>query len=470
MSKKWKCAVCGQIFEGEQPPVPCPVCGAGEEAFTCLDAPASNQWKCAVCGQVFDGEQPPVPCPVCGAGEEAFEPVVRQEQAFRRDSLERFVVVGGGVAGLEAVKAIRRCNHTAKITLVCGEGMIPYNRPALSDVVGDGYSFEAIALEEYGYYQKNDIQLVCDGRVESVDAQERVVRLSGGRTLGYDRLLLATGANPFNPIKAAPEGVPVVALRSYWDAMEIVEKAPGKRVIVVGGGILGLEAAVALRERGCQVTVVELGETILSIQADAEVSGRLKGDLEKLGIGILTGRSVQEVTAGGAALTDGSFLPAELVLVSIGVRSEVTLARQLGLAVNRGIVVDEHMQTSQPDIYAAGDCAEFQGRVAGLWPAASAQGQVAGANMAGDDQAYAPMAPATAFEARGISLFAAGSVGGGKLTTVVWSDERTGGYLKLAFRDKRLVGVLSYARPVHSGRAVALVERGAELKEAVSLL
>ena len=151
--KRWKCTVCGEIFEGEFPPVPCPVCSAGEGAFEELPEQGDIVWRCTVCGQVFEGAKPPVPCPVCGAGESAFLAETKKETAFRLDTEDRFVLVGGGVASFEAAKAIRARNQMASITLICGEGVIPYNRPALSDVVGDGLSFESCAQSKQQFYQ-----------------------------------------------------------------------------------------------------------------------------------------------------------------------------------------------------------------------------------------------------------------------------------------------------------------------------
>lgn len=470
MQKRWKCTVCGQIFEGERPPVPCPVCGAGEDAFVPLDAPENAKWKCLVCGQIFEGPKPPAPCPICGAGADAFVPVEARATAFRRDSVERFVIVGGGIAALEAAKAIRERNATGLITMICGEGVIPYNRPALSDVVGDGYSFEAIAVEDMRFYAQQNIQLVLDARAVKVDAAAREVLLSDGRRLPYDQLLLATGANAFNPVRAKEGAVPCHCLRTFADALDAIERCRGRRALVVGGGILGLEAAVALRELQAQVTVVELGERILAMQADGEASARLKVDLEALGLNIQTGKTVQELTADGALLTDGSFVAADFVLVSIGVRSEVALAKEMGLAVNRGIAVDEAMRTGVPNVYAAGDCAEYAGRVAGLWNVAAAQGKVAGAAMAGDEAAYAPPIAATAFETAGIRFFSAGTFAGEHLTRYAREDGFTGATRRLYFKGGRLCGTVFYGDVRQSGAALTLIERGAPFADAAALL
>jgi rubredoxin len=147
-TKKWRCTVCGQVFEGDQPPVPCPVCGAGASAFALEEQVGLSKWRCAVCNQVFDGENPPTSCPICGAGVSAFEKIYEASGEYKKDTDEAFVIVGGGIAALETAKAIRRRNSTASITMILGEGILPYNRPALSDVLADSLSFDSILLEQ----------------------------------------------------------------------------------------------------------------------------------------------------------------------------------------------------------------------------------------------------------------------------------------------------------------------------------
>ena len=472
MAKRWKCTICGQIFEGDQPPVPCPVCGADRDAFIALDAPARVSWRCTVCGQVFEGDEPPVPCPVCGADRDAF--VAESGDAggeYRRDQLERYVIIGGGVAGLEAAKAIRQRNQLGEITMVLGEGVIPYNRPALSDVIADGYSFESIALEPYEFYEQNRIRLVSGARATGLDLPSRKAYLSDGQTLAYDKLLICTGANPFNPIASGDGLIEVYTLRTYLDAMRIVEKLRGRRVIVVGGGILGLEAAVALRELDARVTVVELGERILPLQADARGAAMLRPALEKQGIEIITGASVASLLSDGAVLTDGRELRADAVLCSIGVRSETALAREAGLKVERGVVVDESMRASYKDVFAAGDCAQFAGRTGGLWLICSEQGRVAGAAMAGDPEAvYHPGVPSTAFENRGVRLFSAGALGAEDSQRLIYEDARGKVYRCMYFKNGALTGVIFINDTRFSAQAIGLIARGASVAECAGLV
>ncbi|MDL2219064.1 FAD-dependent oxidoreductase [Ruminococcaceae bacterium OttesenSCG-928-O06] len=467
---KWRCTVCGKEFEGDAPPVPCPVCGAGAAAFEQVRLPATARWRCTVCAQIFTGDAPPVPCPVCGAGQAAFELLEEAESAFVRDTKDKFVIIGGGLAGLEAAKAIRKRNRTAAITMVTAEHHCPYNRPALARVVADGASLASLLLEPEEFYPQNNVTLAKDTIATAINPAAHTVALSTGQALPYTKLLLATGATPFNPIRHTHGSVPVKVLRSFEDAMDLVGYARGRRVLLVGGGILGLEAAIALRERGATVTVVEFAPRILPLQTDEAASAMLAGRLQALGIALHTGLSVTEATEGGVVLSNGATMAADLVLASMGVRSEVSLALAIGLNLGRGIVVDEYMRTSHADIFAAGDCAEFEGRVQAIAGAASGMGAVAGAAMAGDTGApYRPFVPATAYEVPGFSLFSCGVVSEEPAQEIVARDALRGSYKRLFFNGGALTGALFVGENPGAAALRALAE-GAPPAKAVQLL
>lgn len=470
--KTWHCPVCGQDFTGPEPPSPCPVCGAPASVFTCVEALRPRQWLCLVCGQVFEGNQPPVPCPVCGAGEQAFVPEGATEAGFRRDTDEQFVLIGGGAAALECAKAIRSRNHTARIIMVCGEPVPPYNRPALSDVLADGLSLRSILLQEEGWYREQAIELLVGVEATAIDRQARRVELSNGDALIYDKLLLATGSRAFVPVKTGGESMPLFVLRSYEDCSRVAEAAKqATRAVVVGGGILGIEAAVALRERGVQVTVVEFAPRILAAQADEAAGSLVQRRLESRGIQLRCGVSVQQVSRREVLLTDGSSVDSDFVLVAAGVRSETSLAAACGLDVGRGILVDESLCTSDQAIYAAGDCAEYQGKTGGLWSTATAQGQAAGAHMAGDtDAPYSPLPPATVFEGAGASLFSCGAVNGARLQSMTYEDGFSGIYKRVLLEDGHTVGVVFYGDTAGAGDAIGLISRRAPAREAAPLL
>ncbi len=473
MEKIWHCPVCGQDFPGEQPPDPCPICGASAALFTSADAPAPKKWRCMVCGQVFEGDHPPVPCPVCGAGEQAFEPVAEETEVFHRDTQEHFVLIGGGAAAMECAKALRQRNKTAAITMICGEGVLPYNRPALSDVVADGLSYLSIMLQDASWYEnEQNFTMVTEAKAARILPNEKKVELENGQTFSYDKLLIATGADPFMPVTLAPDAMPAFSLRTFADAQALLSAAkPQRHAAIVGGGILGIEAAVALAGRGLKVTVLEYGDRIIKAQADEFVSKRLAEHLESRGMTVRTGVSVSRVEKDHLLLSDGSALACDLVLVSAGVRSQTALAKDCGIAVERGIVVDASMRTSLPDIYAAGDCAEYQGRTCGLWSTAAAMGKTAGSAMAGQPETeYLPLPPATVFEEDGISIFSAGNTGSPNSQTLLFENRFSNIYRKLVFEGGRLTGVIFYGDTAGAASAIDLLGKNAAMKQAIALL
>lgn len=379
-----------------------------------------------------------------------------------------YLIIGGGVAGLEAAKAIRKADPEKPLAIISKENHCPYSRPGLSQILATGAQFDSLLLEKETYYPEHAIDLLRGKEAVSIDAWKKQVMLSDGSALPYARLLLATGANPFNPIKAEPDGIPVKVLRRYEDAIDLFSQARGRRVLLVGGGILGLEAAESLHKIGAQVTVVEYTHRILPLQTDETASALLAQKLEAMGISLIFNHSALKVLPGGAELDDGSVVPADMVLASMGVRSEVGLAASIGLALNRGIVVDENMRTSHADIWAAGDCAEFDGRVQAMAGAARLMGAAAGASMAGqDDKPYHPFAPATMFRVDDFSLFSAGNVSAEPEEELVRQDGPL--YRRLFFMDGRLTGALFIGK-YPAGKIMQALAQGLPKEQAAPLL
>lgn len=425
------------------------------------------QWRCTICGYMHEGQTPPERCPVCSAGAEAFERV--KKDISSHDTQQRFVIVGSGAAGFAAAKAIRARNKTGSIHLISGEERIAYSRPSLSAFVGGRQTEESMTLADYDFYIESRIIPIAYARVERVDREKKEVVMEDGFRFGYDKLLLATGANAFNPVKSAEDAIPVSSLRHIEDARFILKHAPGKRVLIVGGGILGIEAAVSLKAQECEITILDRGDRIIKAQADARASELLEEKLRAAGIGIEYGLSVDTADARGALLTDGSHRQADFILVSAGVRSETGLARDAGLAVDRAIVVDDRMRTGDEDIYAAGDCAEFDGKPGGLWTTAMAQGEVAGAQMAGDDSVrYVPPVISTFFSGLGARLFSAGRYPEGDLGKEI--VEREGVYRKLFFEGDVLIGAVFFGDTSKMAEVIRGIGAGVTKEEALQWL
>jgi NAD(P)H-nitrite reductase len=262
------------------------------------------------------------------------------------------------------------------------EKILPYYRPSLSKLIADGVAVDKILLEQQSFYDDSNITIRTDVTVAKIDVQNKKIVLANGESAAFDKLCICTGSRAFNPITAGENSVPMQTLRTFDDALSLIELAKVKKnALIIGGGILGIEAAESIRKLGVNVTVAELSARILSAQPDEQKSADETARLEGMGIKILTNIASVQTTENGVLLKDGSVIEADFVLVSAGIRSNIAIAEEAGIAVNRGIIVDENMMTSVENIYAAGDCAELNGKVAGLWTAAVEQGEIAATSM-----------------------------------------------------------------------------------------
>jgi NAD(P)H-nitrite reductase large subunit/rubredoxin len=375
-----------------------------------------NKVRCLICGAIFDADL--TTCPVCGVGPEHFVPVEAEPMAFRRDTDERFLILGGGVAALSAAEAIRERNATATIVMLTDETTPPYHRPMLTKAFGAPYA--QLAVHPDSWYQQNHILALTDRQVQALDTAAREVVLEGGFRMKYDRCIYALGASCFIPPMAGTDLPEVCALRALRDADQIAAliEAGNRNAVVIGGGVLGLEAAWALREKGCAVTVLERGERLMPRQLDEEASQMLLDAAAKAGVTVRCHASSEAIVGDdghvtGVRLVGGETLPANLVLISSGVRANIGVAQAAGLHAGRGVRVNNRMETSESGVYACGDCAEFDPPSAQLWPVAAEMGRIAGANAAGDNLTYEPVSAAVTFHGMNTALFSDGVIGAG---------------------------------------------------------
>jgi nitrite reductase (NADH) large subunit len=361
-----------------------------------------------------------------------------------------YIIIGNGVAGNAAAESIRRYDQNGEIHIFSKEKSPFYYVPALPDLLAGEKVADKIVIHDLPWYEKHQITLHLAAAVTGIDPREKLVTTDKGEHFSYDRLLLATGGYSFvPPIKGA--NLPgVMTLRTMEDAERIKVRAQeARRVALIGGGLLGLEAGNGLRKLGLKVVVVEFFPRLLPRQMDAPGAALLQRRMEDMGFTFHLGAKTQEIaTADGGLkviLEGGENIPADLVLISAGVRPEVTLAKALGLDMDKGVKVDDHMQTSLPDIYAAGDLIEHRGRFYGIWPAAQEQGRVAGANMAGREVAYQGTVPSNTLKVVGIDLMAAGEIDAeGKMDAVVFKDEARGIYRKVVIKDNTIIGAILF--------------------------
>ena len=404
--------------------------------------------KCLVCGEIFDASLEV--CPVCGVGKENFVPVYEDETTFQKDTNEIFLVLGNGAAGINAAKAIRERNKTCNIVMISNESVLSYNRPMLTKSMIAKFDANQIAIHDEAWYKENNITNILDKNVIDINTEEKVVTLEGDMKLKYDKCIYALGSESFIPPINGHEKEGVIAIRRISDTDKINKLLPQvKNAVVIGGGVLGLEAAWELCKAKCNVTVLELAPSLMSRQLD-EKSGEFLGNIIKqAGIKLKLNVKIDSIegdaSVTGVKLGDGEVIPADLVVMSCGVRANTSVASSCGIEVNKAVVVNEKMETNKEDIYACGDCAEFENINYAIWPQAVEMGKVAGANAAGDSLTYETVSAGLSFNGMNTSLFAIGDNGKNpnkKYKTVEFVDDQKQTYEKYYFVNNRLSGVI----------------------------
>jgi len=389
----------------------------------------------------------------------------------------KHVIVGSGVAGVTAAQGIVRADPAAEVYVLGAEPYPYYRRPRLWEFIAGQVDRDELYFRPADWYAGRGIQLHLGLQVSSLDTATHRLILADGSTVEYERLLLATGARPFMPPCEGADRDGVFTLRTLDDALAIRTYAQDvSTAVVVGGGLLGLETARALRTAGLSVTVVEFAPHLLPRQLDAEGAEVLQSLLEAQGLRIVTSGATEAVLGDGRAsgirLKDGRMLPGELVLFSTGIRSEVSLAQAAGLKVKRGIVVDGQLRTRRAeghpaeDIFAAGDVAEFEGQVYGIIPAAIEQARVAAANMVSPGSAvYTGTLPATKLKVAGAELASLGeSVSeDAACLQLRHADLPAGHYRKFVLRGGRVVGAILLNDEARVRPIAQLIERGVDV-------
>ena len=403
--------------------------------------------KCQVCGEIFDAELEY--CPVCGVGSEFFVPYEEPITTFHKNTDEVMVILGNGAAGISAAQAIRERNETCSIYMISREKEYSYNRPMLTKSLSTLLNADEIAIHEKSWYRDNHITNILDTEVTALDVDQQNVTLSDGTLLHYDKCIYALGAECFIPPFTGGNKPQVIAIRHFSDVKKIRELIPQvKNTVVIGGGVLGLEAAWEM-SKSSQVAVIEVADKLMGRQLD-DKAGRLMGEIIKShGIEFRINAKITEITGEdkvtGVQLENGEFFPADLVIISCGIRANTSLAKAVGVAIDRAVIVNERMETNQKNVYACGDCAEYQGMNYAIWPEALEMGKTAGANAAGEVIAYEQVPAALTFEGMNTSLFAAGDNGKNPdkvYETIEYKDEEKKKYEKYYFCDDRLVGVI----------------------------
>src|SRR6476646_9721156 len=385
--------------------------------------------------------------------------------------MENLVVVGNGMAGIACLEQILKHSPKFQVTVFGDETHVNYNRILLSSVLAGERSPEDITVNSLEWYQQNDVGLRLGVRIVDVDAERRNITGDDGSVTPFDRLLIATGSSAFLPPISGLDKQNVFTFRNLDDTRAILSSARlGAKAVVIGGGLLGLEAARGLQAQGCEVTVIHLLDTLMNMQLDPTGGLYLAGKMEDLGIRVLLGRSTTAIVgnghAEGVAFEDGSVLEADLVVVAAGIRPNVELAYKAGLHVNRGIIVNDFMETSNPDIFAVGECVEHNGTCYGLVAPLLEQGKVLAATITGNKgPCYEGTIPAARLKIMGVDVFSAGDFSDKTPGTDVvrYEDAALGIYKKLTLRDGKLAGAILVGDTADSHRYMDWLRTGEDL-------
>lgn len=346
------------------------------------------KFKCIICNELFEGKKEPDICPVCGATKEKFIKIYDNDQMFRKDTEEYFLIIGNGAAGYYAADAIRKRNKTCKITLLSNESELTYYRPILSDLINKDVS-ESFYISQKTWYEENNIYTLLDTNVEKIDEENQMVILENGYNLKYDKLIIATGSSNFIPQVKGYDLENVFTLRNYSDLKRLkLGLGKLKKVTIIGGGLLGLEAAWEFRERGLDVVVVDINQNILSRQLDKGGSLILENNIKSTGVEIKLNSYLDYIEGKEKVekivFKDGTSIDCDMVVFSVGVRANTKVVKDTSIKVDRGILVNKYMETSVKNIYACGDVAQLDNMNLAIWPVAVEMGKCSGANATGD--------------------------------------------------------------------------------------
>ena len=387
---------------------------------------------------------------------------------------ERLVVVGNGMAGCRAVEEVlRRDPDRYEIAIFGAEPRVNYNRIMLSPVLAGEKAFADIVINDEAWYRDNGVTLHAGRAVTAIDTIARTVVAEGGLEVGYDRLILAGGSDPVRlPLPGAGlKGV--VTFRDLDDvqAMVAASEEPDTRAVVIGGGLLGIEAAYGLARRGMKATVVHLMDVLMERQLDESAGFLLTEAMRERGVETVLGAQSEEILGeggrvAGLKLKDGRVLPCSLLVMAVGIRPNAALARAAGLAVNRGVVVDDRMRTSDPAIFAVGECAEHRGQcyglVAPIWEMCRALADA----LTDGEGAYEGSVLSTRLKVSGVDVFSAGRFSGGEgCEDIVFRDAGRGVYKRVVLEGGKVAGAVLFGDAADGGWYFELMRSGRQVAD-----
>jgi nitrite reductase (NADH) large subunit len=365
---------------------------------------------------------------------------------------ESLIVIGNGMAAARFVDELaQRALGRYAVAVIGEEPRLAYNRVLLSALLADEVDFDDIELKPARWWRDRGVTLRYGERATQVDAAARNVTLAGGTQLGFSKLVFATGSQPIKPDIPGMDLPGVLTFRDVDDVNAIAAtKAAGARVVVIGGGLLGLEAAYGLAKAGARVTLLHLMDRLMERQLDQRAALMLKRAVEAKGIAVRLQAQTARIAGSGRVeaveLRDGTTIAADTVVVAVGIRANIGLARAAGLEVGRGIVVNDHLETSTAGVHAIGECAEHRGCCYGLVEPAYEQAQLLARRLAGERASYPGSVLATNLKVSGVNVFSAGDflAATDEAEEIVFSDPAVGIYKKLIIAHDRLVGAVLF--------------------------
>ncbi|MCX8124999.1 MAG: FAD-dependent oxidoreductase [Spirochaetes bacterium] len=384
-----------------------------------------------------------------------------------------YCIIGNGVAGTEAALAIRSQDSSSAVTIITQSVHHMYYRPRLIEYLAGDIKPENLYIYKPAMYDEKHIEVLFNTQVIDIDTKSKLILLHNGSKIKYDTLCIATGATPNIPNISGITLKGVFSIRTLEDADAIIhhiENTHHKQVAVVGGGLLGLETAYSLCKRGCHVTVIEFFDRLLPRQLDNEGASILKNLLEQKGLQFVLSDSVTEIVGDSSVqkviCKSGTQINADTVIFSMGIKPQIELAKNAGLAVNRGILINNYLQTSEPTIFAAGDPTEYNGICYGIWPAAREQGKLAGMNMAGVMQEYKGTLLSVLLKITGIDLYSAGDFNKEGTRSIVHKADSV--YVKFLYSDTEPLAAIVIGDMNIIKLARNVMERKAEISELIT--
>ena len=387
---------------------------------------------------------------------------------------EKLVVIGNGMAGCRAVQEVlKRDPGRYEIAILGAEPRVNYDRIMLSPVLAGEKRFEDIVINDEAWYRDNSIALHAGRKVLEIDRQAKVVRAEGGLVAPYDKLILAVGSDPIRlPLPGADlDGVVTFRDLDDVEAMVAASAKPGAGAVVIGGGLLGIEAAYGLARRGMAATVVHLMDVLMERQLDSSAGFLLTEALAERGVETVLGANSEEILGeegrvAGLKLKDGRVLPCDLLVMAVGIRPNVALAKASGLEVGRGIMVDDAMRTSDPAVHAVGECVEHRGQCYGLVAPIWEMCKALGSALTGGDAGYGGSVLSTRLKVSGVDVFSAGKFAGGEdCEDIVFRDAGRGVYKRIVLEGGKVAGAVLFGDASDGGWYFDLMRSGQPVED-----